>query len=151
MARSASPDFHHSSARSTRPPSSGYPGTRLNAAKPKLMYPNQVSMIFAGVTALGKARPLPGRAARSATLVNGPTMAIWNSVFASGDSPSICDTPPSANRVISRTGIPCALATRECASSCNSRETKNRIAVAMARAKDQPRGPCWIGQVELGV
>ncbi len=46
-------------------------------------------------------------------LVNGPTNAIQNSVFALVGSCSICETPPSANKVTSRTGSPCDFATTE--------------------------------------
>ena len=42
-----------------------------------------------------------------AALVSGPANAIQNSVFALVGSFSICDTPPSANSVISFTGSPC--------------------------------------------
>ena len=63
-------------------------------------------------------------------LVNGPTNAIQNSIFALVGSFSICETPPSANNVISRTGSPCDFATTEWANSCNRREMKNNIAVA---------------------
>src|SRR5438067_9663848 len=49
------------------------------------------------------------------TLVTGPAIAIQNSDLASEASVSICDTPPSANRVMARTRRPRVFATRECA------------------------------------
>ena len=76
-------------------------------------------------------RPMPA-------LVNGPTNAIQNSIFALVGSFSICETPPSANNVISRTGSPLDFATTEWANSCNRREMKNNIAVATASARMTP-------------
>ena len=50
-------------------------------------------------------------------LLKGPTNAIQNSVLALEGLFSICDTPPSANRVISRTGSPRDFAKSECDNS----------------------------------
>lgn len=65
-------------------------------------------------------------------LVMGPTMAIQNSDLASGDSDSICETPPSANKVMARTFSPRDFATTEWASSWNRRVMKKRTDVMPA-------------------
>ena len=71
-------------------------------------------------------------------LAIGPAIATQNSVFASVASSWICETPPSANRVIALTFNPRDWATREWASSCNSRVTKNRAAVTSAAIQIWP-------------
>src|SRR5665213_842297 len=71
-------------------------------------------------------------------LVKGPTSAIQNSTFALAGFFSICETPPSAKRVISLTGSLFDVATKECASSCSSSEMKNRMAVPTARIRMTP-------------
>src|SRR5207245_4261178 len=83
LAREPSPLFHQMSARSTRPPSRGYPGIRLKAASERLIYPSQSSMAIHGSdgappTARAASRQIPPMAA----LVSGPTNAIQNSSLA---------------------------------------------------------------------
>src|SRR5260370_7918254 len=68
-------------------------------------------------------------------LVSGPTNAIQNSTFALVGFFSICETPPRAKSVISFTGRLLDVATSECANSCSSRETKNKMAVATDKVR----------------
>ena len=71
-------------------------------------------------------------------LVRGPTNAIQNSIFALVGFFSICETPPSANSVISFTGRLLDVATKECASSCSKSEMKNKKAVETAITRITP-------------
>ncbi len=86
-----------------RPPSSGYPGIMLNAARERLMYPSQTNMACSGVSGAAPMRhPSAQATARErqpmTALENGPTMPTRNSVLASSGSFSIWATPPSANK-----------------------------------------------------
>src|SRR6266566_3350546 len=112
----------------------------LNPAKEMLIYPSQSSTAKVGVAGSVPGSHPDKRAGEMkmrpiTMLVSGPTMAIQNSDLASEASDSICDTPPSANRVIARTRNPRDFATIECASSCNRRAEKKRTAVIAAAAQ----------------
>src|SRR5204862_1891522 len=99
----------------------GNAGTMLNAAKVRLMKPSHVSAAIAGVP--GSADGCQPRKYESArhnapitAEVIGPTIPIQNSVLGSAASFSICATPPSAKRVIDRTGTLREVATNACES-----------------------------------
>ncbi len=135
--RFASPVTHQTTARRTRPPSSGNPGIMLKMPRAMLMTPNHMNMA-AGGEPVPTAKPHPNNHASTrqtipiAILVIGPIMPIQNSDFASAASFSICATPPKAKSVIARTGIPRSFATAACESSCNRIETKNKSPVMIA-------------------
>ena len=106
------------------------------------MYPSHSSIAIHG---LDDGSPIKRANVRQITpmtaLVSGPTNAIQNSTFALSGFFSICETPPSAKRVISFTGSLFDVATSECASSCSSSETKNRMAVANRHGQDDAIAP----------
>ena len=121
-------------ARSTRPPSKGYPGTKLNAAKTKLMFIRYSAMaIMLGGAPGNTAAPQNPSAINTET--SGPAMAIRNSAFGVGASRLICAMPPKMNRVICEIGIRYRNATMQWPSSCTRTETKSRRAATIPKTQ----------------
>ncbi len=129
-ARKRSPVRHQTIARSTRPPSSGAPGSRLNNASTILVAASQPS---AAVTALpGSTVDAVAAAARNTTpkarLVAGPAIAIRKSLRASRGSSPNSDAPPNSHSTIRSTRTRWRRATIEWASSWAVREMNNTTA-----------------------
>src|SRR5579883_2577270 len=110
-----------SSARSTRPPSIGMAGRRLNPARTTFIQPRRAS--HEPLTSVGGHTPIPRASARPtsraprARLVRGPTMATRSSPEGTGDMRSISDMPPIGSSTMSFTVMPRRLATMLWASS----------------------------------
>jgi len=82
-------------------------------------------------------------------LVSGPTNAIQNSTFAAGGILlDLGDAAQSKQRDFLH-GQLLAVATRECASSCSSSETKNRSAGGDRTGQDDAVAPIGIARMEL--
>lgn len=132
-ARSWSPVRHHTAAWSTRPPSSGAAGSRLNTPRRRLAPPSHRS------TAAGTERPnnayVPIPAARAAPptarLASGPLTATTNAARAVLGR-SIRVIPPSAHSVMSWTGMPARRPVSACAASWTTRLAISSSAPASA-------------------
>ena len=92
--------------RRTRPPSSGYAGTRLKIPSGMFIVASHMPSIATGGATSQSARLTRPATAPTARLVAGPASAISNSARGVGDSRVMCAMPPSRNRLIVRTGIP---------------------------------------------
>ena len=107
---------------------------RLKRPSEKLIDPSQASSVVSGPSAATICPGLdtmvckvPALRLASTTnapprirLVSGPTIAIQNSAPGECGSRWMLETPPNKKSVMLRTGMPRALATGECASSCSS-------------------------------
>ena len=99
-----------SSDRSTRPPSRGNAGSRLNAPRMTLSQASRANQALATKSSGNSDRPVATQRIAatmpSPMLVSGPTIAIANS--SPGDSGRLrnLETPPSGNSRISSTGAP---------------------------------------------
>ena len=78
----------------------------LKAATTMFMKPSHWSIAPTGVSSWPVAYQMPNKATPMRALLNGPTKAIRNSWEALSDSRAIWETPPSANSVMLRTGMP---------------------------------------------
>ena len=133
-ARSRSPRRHHSTARRTRPPSSGAPGSRLNTASITLTQASQTSAV-PGRPDVPTARASAALTRPMPRLVAGPASATSPSARAVGLGPPSWVNPPSIHRVIRSTLMPYARATRACASSWARRLRKKTSEVATAASQ----------------
>ena len=102
--------------RSSRPPSIGKAGTRLNSARIRLIRARYFSTAATDGLTNDRVEPAWKTPAR-ARLTRGPAAAIQNSALPLLGSCSSCATPPKMNRVIDRVRTPCRRATTACPSS----------------------------------
>ena len=100
------PVIPQSAARSTRPPSSGNPGAMLTIASERFITKSHCHMTFVRLSRSPGVNTSTRNTPASATLVSGPTIAMKNSTSGRFASRLICDTPPSMNSVMPRTGMP---------------------------------------------
>ena len=89
---------------STRPPSSGSPGTRLSAPTSRLPKASPSTTISSSPS--GTTNQSPSATTPTASEVSGPTTAIQNSWRGFFASASIAVTPPRKCSVIEDTGKP---------------------------------------------
>jgi hypothetical protein len=113
------------------------------------MYPSHTSIAASGWTGVAMGvQPMPQASPRQSrpmpTLVAGPTVPISSSVCGATASFSMRATPPSANRVMKRTGLARALATRAWDSSWAVRAAKNNSPVMIARIQITPLPHCGL-------
>ncbi len=94
------PDLHHRTDRSTRPPSRGNPGSRLNTASTTLIHPSHRDRAATGSLTFLTANQMPQNTPPMTRLVSGPDRATRNSTPGSSGSLVILETPPNMNRVI---------------------------------------------------
>ena len=136
-ARSGSPYRCQRMARSTRPPSSGIPGNRLNSPSATFITAshNAEATTSAGApTACRTTAPPPANNARP-RLVAGPDAAIRKAARGVFGSPPSRLKPPSIHSVIRCTGRPNRRAVSECANSCASSAPMNSAAPSAAVAQ----------------
>jgi len=121
--RGRSPDTFQTRASSTRPPSSGSPGTRLNSATNALASAPAYSTPPS--TPPGTAWIASQQAAPTTRFAAGPTVAI--SALDPGDEAAAPNAVCPPHNVIanSRTSSPRARAMYPCASSCRNTETNS--------------------------
>ena len=139
VARSRLPVVFQMAERSSRPPSSGKPGTRLKTASSRLVQARYPSVPASGADSTSRPRleTIPNSPARSA-LVIGPTSAIRNSSPGPRESTLARVAPPNRNRVMSWTRIPRAWETSAWASSWTSTEPKNSTVAPTPSATAPP-------------
>ena len=130
----------HTSAFTTKPPSRGRPGSRLNNPKIRLSPANSRTIAPSkGETWLAlwmlASRPTP-----RAKLTAGPAMATARAPQGELHSRSTLATPPIKNRVMLLTFTPWARATSEWPSSCSSTDKNNSRAVIRPRPQGHPTG-----------
>ena len=135
----------HSSARSTRPPSIGYAGIRLNTASTAFASMTYVPRSPSAVpTRPGTNRSTANKSASattvSAPLIAGPANATSASAFGDPGSSSSVATPPNKNSVIARVRTPKRRATSACASSCATTLANSTSAQAAPNAYASPPG-----------
>ena len=104
--RYCEPVMRQIAARSTRPPSSGKPGSMLKIASAMLMKPSQAISSSRGDPLEPIANQTPMKTAPISRLVSGPTTAIRNSWPGRCESSLISETPPKRKSVMLATSIP---------------------------------------------
>ena len=132
LAQRRSSPANHSSPRSTRPPSSGYAGTRLKMPSGIFIVASHMPSAATGGATSHSIQLTMAASSPMATLVTGPITAISSSARGDGDSRVMCAMPPSRNRLIVRTGMPNLRAARAWPSSWAYRLTTDSSAATMA-------------------
>ncbi len=120
----------HTMARKTRPPSSGKPGSRLNAPSTKLIHARYAEIVAKSLPR--KMNQTAPKISASAHDISGPATATRNSCFAVFISSPRLETPPKMNSVIDGTDMPSDCATNAWDNSCRRTERKNTSEVMSA-------------------
>ncbi len=110
----------HSRARSARPPSSGKPGRRLNAASSRLTTPRMRPSLVTNTHESGTTEATPSSNPPMSADDAGPATATWNSSRGFSASCSISDRPPKMKSRMRRTCSPLRRASSEWDSSWTS-------------------------------
>src|SRR5690554_4709205 len=145
-ARARSPVAFHTAARSTRPPSSGAAGTRLNSASSTLIAARyaSVAVVRPSPTTTSETTEVTPNSPPSTRLVAGPTAATARSAPGERGSPRSSATPPSSHNTIRSTLMPLAWATTAWDSSWTRTDaTSSTAAVAPARTYRQAGWPAY--------
>src|SRR5271165_2474612 len=129
-ARVLSPYRRHRIVCSTRPPSKGDPGSRLNSASSRLTPDSHHATPTASGAAATprKLAAIPAKMADSRRLVSGPENAIQDWVRGVLASPSTRVTPPNIHSVTEDTSMPARRATNAWVASCASSDISSTTA-----------------------
>jgi hypothetical protein len=125
--------FRASSARRTRPPSMGNPGSMLNPARTRFIrarYPTTNRTPLGAPPPPGMTRNATRQTSPTATETTGPATAMRSSCRQSPGISVSRATPPKIQSVIDSIGKPCRIATAEWPSSCSTTPAKSPTAAA---------------------
>ena len=127
-ARSRSWVRAQASARTTRPPSRGIPGSRLIAARMRFSAPRTMRLLaiaLVPVASVPAAAPAPTKSRPMAPESSGPASATWSSARGVGAWMLSGARPPTNPSVIERCSMPYRRPRSACASSCAMTDARN--------------------------
>jgi hypothetical protein len=154
VALARSPVRHQAIARTIRPPSSGSPGSRLNASSSALMKQMSASTTSVGVRSVrlnsialvkastpAVAAPMAKTIKAISAVASGPAAEILKSIHGVGESRFMRASPPNIQRSIPMIPTPLRRAAIACPSSCRRIDRKNASAKTTARMNARSSWP----------